>query len=66
MHIYCHECGSTDVRTSHFRFRDVARLLALRYPVRCRTCKARWHAPIGPALHLPRPQHGAGRKRKSN
>jgi hypothetical protein len=64
MTIYCHECGSTNVRIAHFRFGDLIRLLAFRYPVRCRTCKARWHAPVRYAIHLPRPQHGRGRDRK--
>lgn len=61
MSLFCHECGSSDLRTSHLRPRDVMRLLAMKYPVRCRMCKARVYAPLRAALALPRPQHRRGR-----
>jgi hypothetical protein len=57
MSLFCHECGSTDLRTSHLRPRDYIRLMIMKYPVRCRTCMARTYAPLGPALALPRSQH---------
>jgi len=63
--IFCHECGSTDLRTSQLNFRDCFKLLAMKYPVRCRTCKARSYAPIREALQLPRPHYPRTRDRKT-
>ena len=60
MSLFCHECGSDDLRSSHFRVSDAIHLLALQYPVRCRSCKKRWYAPIRTALRLPRPPHRHG------
>jgi hypothetical protein len=57
MSLYCHECGSTDLRSAHLQWRDWYQLLALKYPIRCRACKTRYYGPIHRALQLPRPQH---------
>lgn len=39
----CAICGSENVRPSHFRWRDLPRLLILRSPARCRECRARFY-----------------------
>jgi len=65
MSLCCHECGSTDLRTAHLSFRDCLRLVAMKYPVRCRTCKARSYAPLLHALDLPRPQRSRTRDRNN-
>jgi hypothetical protein len=57
MSLYCHECGSTDLRSAHLQWRDWLKLLALKYPIRCRACKTRNYGPLHRALKLPRPQH---------
>jgi ribosomal protein L40E len=43
---HCHECGSRNLRPSHFLMADLAYLLVLRSPVRCRTCRKRFHVSI--------------------
>jgi hypothetical protein len=43
---HCHECGSRNLRPSHFLIADLAFLLVLRAPVRCRTCRKRFHVSI--------------------
>lgn len=53
MSLSCQECGSSNLRRAHFRLSDVIRLLALRYPVRCRDCKARRFARMQEARLLP-------------
>lgn len=65
MPLYCPECGSTDLRTSHLRMRDYVHLLAMQFPVRCRMCKARSYGALRLALQLPRPQHARMRDRKT-
>ena len=62
--LYCHECGSSDLRTAHLRLRDYGYLLVMKWPIRCRTCKARSYAPIRMARALPRPLHPRMRDRK--
>lgn len=64
MSLYCHECGSTEVRVSHLRLVDAVRIIALQYPVRCRNCRHRWYAPLSETRNLPRPQHPRGRSKK--
>lgn len=54
MSVSCPECGSTSVRQAHFRFSDAIYLLALQYPVRCRSCRKRWYLPLSEARRLPR------------
>jgi hypothetical protein len=54
MSVYCHECGSANVRQAHFRLADALQLFAMQYPVRCRSCKKRWYLPLSEARHLPR------------
>jgi hypothetical protein len=41
MSMRCHICGSSNIRLSRFRMVDIAELLILKYPVRCRTCRER-------------------------
>jgi hypothetical protein len=41
MPIRCRNCGSDDLRLSHFRIADIWYCLALRYPIRCRNCRRR-------------------------
>ena len=57
MSVYCQECGSANLRRAHFRLSDTVRLLAFRYPVRCRNCRKRWSAPIFEARLLPNAPH---------
>jgi len=42
MTIYCHTCGSTNLRPSRLQLKDLASILILRYPVRCRYCRKRF------------------------
>jgi hypothetical protein len=37
----CRSCGSPDLRTSHFRLKDLPFLLILHYPMRCWVCQER-------------------------
>lgn len=37
----CGRCAGTEFRLSRMRLSDVPRLLALRFPVRCRSCHRR-------------------------
>ncbi len=43
---YCRLCGSSDLSSSHFRLRDLPRLLLLRYPMRCWVCRQRDYFPL--------------------
>jgi len=62
--LYCHECGSTDLRVSRLHLRDYAQLIMMKYPIRCRTCKTRSFAPLRLAFQLPR-LHRSGTRRRS-
>jgi hypothetical protein len=44
MALRCRICGFSDFRTARFRRSDIARLLLLQYPVRCRNCRERAYA----------------------
>jgi len=48
----CPYCGTPKFRTSRFRFGDVPRLVLLQFPVRCRSCRERFHVGMSLALHL--------------
>jgi hypothetical protein len=37
----CYQCGSGNLRMSHFRGDDAMELLRLNWPVRCRSCSER-------------------------
>ncbi len=50
--MHCTQCGSNHLRTSRFRFADLARLLLFQYPVRCRVCRERTHVGLLHALNL--------------
>ena len=43
---HCLVCGSRNLRPAHFQMTDLAFLLALRSPVRCRECRRRFHVSI--------------------
>jgi hypothetical protein len=58
MAVYCHECGSNNIRASRVRLADLLHLLEFQYPVRCYRCKRRWYAPLLSTLSLPRSTHG--------
>jgi hypothetical protein len=57
MSLFCQECGSSNLRQAHLRFFDAIRLFMFRYPVRCRNCRKRWHAPVFEARQLPNAPH---------
>ena len=46
MTVHCHRCGTTNLRPAHFRWGDLAYLLTLRSPVRCRYCRLRFYASV--------------------
>ena len=46
MTIYCHACGSRNLRPSRLQLKDLVYLLILRYPVRCRNCRKRFSVSI--------------------
>ncbi len=49
----CSCCGSRKVRPSHIRLLyDVPQFLMLRWPVRCRYCRERFHVNIRAAMRL--------------
>lgn len=60
MAVRCRMCGSFELRPSHLRLEDLAHLLLLRYPVRCRICRLRDYVFVplvrGMKLHA-RPRH---------
>jgi len=60
MQIMCPNCLSQDLRTSRFRVGDLARILILQLPVRCRNCQQRGYAFLHQALRL---QARKGRRR---
>lgn len=41
MTMQCPRCGSENLHGSHFRLRDLSRLLRLQLPIRCHTCSDR-------------------------
>ena len=42
----CLSCGSTDLRVSRFRLKDISRLILFQYPMRCWVCRHRDHQPL--------------------
>jgi len=52
MTIQCSECGSYSFRISRFRLMDLNRLFVLKYPIRCRSCYQRIHAPVAEVLKV--------------
>jgi hypothetical protein len=46
MIVYCHTCGSRNLRPSRLQLKDLAYFLALRYPARCRHCRKRFYVSI--------------------
>lgn len=52
--VQCPECNSPHLRLSKFRSTDAAHLLAFRYPLRCRECRARFFVMLPRAVKLAR------------
>ena len=52
MSLLCRHCGSDDFRLSRLRFSDLGMILVLMYPIRCRACMERRHAPLRLALRF--------------
>lgn len=52
MAVRCPHCGLRTIRRSQIRVMDVPRLLLLRYPMRCRTCRARFYITIFALVRL--------------
>ena len=52
MPLRCRTCGMSDLRLSRVRIRDIGRVLALQYPVRCRTCRERSYVFILSAIRI--------------
>lgn len=48
----CRRCGSKKLRLSHFYFHDLIRMLLLRYPLRCRDCRARYYVGFATAYKV--------------
>ncbi len=48
----CIYCGSSKIRTSRFRLKDLVRLLLFQFPVRCRACNERDYAGFLLVLNL--------------
>jgi hypothetical protein len=46
MTVYCHTCGSRNLRPSRLQPKDLIYFLTLRYPVRCRYCRKRFSVSI--------------------
>ena len=46
MPVTCRFCGSENVRPSLLRIGDLAFLLVLRHPIRCRRCRHRSHVSV--------------------
>ena len=42
----CPNCWSSEIRSSHFRFVDLAWLVMLKLPLRCEECQQRFHASL--------------------
>lgn len=59
----CRYCNSSKVRTSRFRLADLAQLLLLKYPVRCRKCRERQYTGLITAMGLERDSHGTHPRR---
>lgn len=57
MTVYCHTCGSRNLRPSRLQLKDLAYFLVLRYPVRCRHCRKRFSASIFSLRKLRRDAH---------
>ena len=53
--IHCRYCYSAQFRLSTFRFKDLARLLVLLYPLRCLECSRRKFVFLPMALLYRRP-----------
>jgi hypothetical protein len=64
MEIYCHFCGSSKFRASHFRFGppDLSQSLVLRFPVRCLNCGQRSYASFTKVLKLRSARKGRQRE----
>jgi hypothetical protein len=57
MIVYCHTCGSRNLRPSRLQLKDLLHFFALRYPVRCRHCRKRFYVSIFSLRKLRREAH---------
>jgi hypothetical protein len=57
MIVYCHTCGSRNLRPSRLQLKDLPYFFALRYPVRCRHCRKRFSVSIFSLRKLRREAH---------
>jgi hypothetical protein len=48
----CPHCGSGQLRFSHFRFRDLSKLLFLQKAIRCRECQERFYLSIFSVMNM--------------
>ncbi len=46
MSVHCNICGSSDLRKSRFRWKDIIPLIVLYYPMRCWVCRSRNYLPL--------------------
>lgn len=52
MTIFCSQCGFSDFVPSRIRLADWRRLLLLRFPLRCRTCRHRMFVSLAQGIRL--------------
>ena len=54
MAVHCPRCGLRTIRSSQFRLFDLPRLLMLRSPMRCRSCRTRFYITVFERMRLHR------------
>ena len=48
----CPYCGTPKFRISRIRFGDLPRLALLQFPVRCKSCRERFHVGLSLAMNI--------------
>lgn len=48
----CYHCRSTNLRLSHIQLFDVPKILRLKIPLRCRSCRERFYVGLNLALRI--------------
>jgi hypothetical protein len=66
MSIPCHICGSKAFQFARLRFRDLPRLLVLKYPMRCWVCRDRDYVTLLRILKIRREAPPKPRQRLSD
>lgn len=59
----CYHCRSSNLRLSHIHLFDIPKMLTLKIPVRCRSCRERFYVTLNLALRIGA-QEKAARKRQ--